>query len=49
MFLPAFIFAFVNHKAAKENGKQKIRNALLVWKEDLGADYALLSKEIESE
>ena len=32
---------------AKENGKQKIKNALEVWKDDLGEDYHLLSREME--
>lgn len=48
LFLIVFLPAFFSYRAARENGKQKIRNALEVWKDDLGSDYALLSQEIET-
>lgn len=48
VFLVVFIPAFFSYRAAKENGKQKIKNALEVWKDDLGDDYAMLSLEVEN-
>ncbi len=48
VFLIVFIPAFFSYRAAKENGKQKIKNALEVWKDDLGSDYDLLSQEVEN-
>ena len=47
IFLVVFIPALLSYKAAKENGKQKIHNALEAWKEDLEEDYILLAREIE--
>ena len=47
VFLVVFIPTLLGYRAAKENGKQKIRNALEVWKDDLGEDYQLLAREIE--
>ncbi|MGF1678854.1 MAG: hypothetical protein ACFCUX_06645 [Candidatus Methylacidiphilales bacterium] len=44
IFLVVFIPAYLGYKAEKENGRQKIINALEVWRADLGAEYdALLS------
>jgi hypothetical protein len=48
IFLIIFVPALIAHRAGKENGKQKIRNALEVWKDDLGADYASLAAELET-
>jgi hypothetical protein len=47
VFLVVFIPAYLGYRAAKENGKQKIRNALEVWKDDLGEDYLLSARELE--
>jgi hypothetical protein len=47
VFLVVFIPAFLGFRAARENGKQKILNALEVWKDDLGADYSALSAELD--
>ena len=47
VFLVVFIPALLGYRATKENGKQKIKNALEVWKDDLGEDYHLLSREME--
>lgn len=48
VFLVVFIPAFIGYRAAKENGKRKIMNALEVWKDDLELDYEMLSREIET-
>lgn len=48
IFLIVFIPAFIGHRAQKENGKQKIRNALEIWRDDLGADYPSLAAELEN-
>ncbi len=46
--LIAFIPAFISHKAFKENGRQKILNALEVWRYDLGNDYEGLLAELDA-
>lgn len=46
IFLVVSIPAYLGYRAAKDNGKQKIKNALEVWKEDLGVDYETLYREI---
>lgn len=48
VFLIVFIPAFLGYRAGRENGRQKIMNALEVWKEDLGSDYSRLLQEIEN-
>ena len=40
IFLVVFIPAYLSYKAGKENGRQKIINALEVWRADLGSEYA---------
>ena len=42
IFLVVFVPAYWGYKAAKENGRQKIINALEVWRSDLGPDYEAL-------
>jgi len=49
IFLLITIPAFISYKAAKENGKQKIINALEVWKEYLADDYLQLIQQIEKQ
>ncbi|MBN8708781.1 MAG: hypothetical protein BGO12_12660 [Verrucomicrobia bacterium 61-8] len=39
IFLIVFIPTFISYRALKENGRQKILNALEVWRSDLGSDY----------
>lgn len=39
IFLIVFIPAYLGYKAGMENGRQKIINALEVWRADLGAEY----------
>jgi hypothetical protein len=48
VFLIVFVPAFFSYRAMRENGKQKILNALEVWKDDLGTDYTTLSAEAQS-
>jgi hypothetical protein len=48
IFLVVFIPAFLGYKAAKENGRQKIINALEVWRPDLGSDYDALMASINT-
>jgi hypothetical protein len=50
--IPIFLFVFIptliGYRAGKENGRQKIKNALEVWRDDLGDDYHSLLQDIEN-
>ena len=46
VFLIVFIPTLISYRAAKKNGKQKIINALEVWKEELEEDYHKLLEEV---
>lgn len=48
VFLVVFIPSFISYRAARDNGKQKILNALAVWQDDLGPDYDALLAEINA-
>jgi len=46
IFLIVFIPALIGYRSGITAGKQKILNAVEVWKEDLGADYAEVRNRI---
>ncbi|GAT34794.1 hypothetical protein TSACC_23228 [Terrimicrobium sacchariphilum] len=48
IFLIVFIPSFIGYRALKENGRQKILNALEVWRSDLGSDYEGLMAELDA-
>lgn len=48
IFLIVFIPAVIQYRAARQNLKQKIRNALAVWKDDLGPEYDELTRTLDA-
>ncbi len=46
IFLIAFIPAFIGYRSMITAGKQKILNAVEVWKDDLGDDYADILRRV---
>lgn len=48
IFLIVFIISFIGCRALKENGRQKILNALEVWRSDIGSDYAELMSALDA-
>lgn len=48
IFLVVFIPSLTSYRAFKENGRQKILNALEVWRNDLGGDYERLLTELDA-
>jgi hypothetical protein len=48
IFLVVFIPSLIGYRASKVNGRQKILNALEVWRSDLEGDYDALAREIET-
>ncbi len=46
IFLVVFIPAFLSYRALKQNGIEKIRNALEVWRSDLQGDYDELLAQV---
>ncbi len=48
IFLVVFIPTFISYRAFKENGRQKILNALEVWRSDLGGDYEDLLSALDA-
>lgn len=48
IFLIVSIPTFFSYRALKENGRQKILNALEVWRSDLGSDYEELMSALDA-
>ena len=49
IFLIVFIPAFMGYKTMVNAGREKILNAIEVWRDDLGDDYDGLKRRIEGE
>ncbi|PTX98140.1 hypothetical protein DB345_04690 [Spartobacteria bacterium LR76] len=48
IFLIVSIPTFFSYRALKENGRQKILNALEVWRSDLGSAYEVLLSALDA-
>jgi hypothetical protein len=48
VFIPVFIAALISYRAGVKAAKQKIKNAIEVWKDDFAGEYPSLLARVEA-